>query len=122
MDSAEIVYATVDEIIGKTGKLPHELTLFFHVQAPEEVLHKLRLASSALKTEPSSETLRDPSERVMSSLFSSPNVKPEDSVEQWALQLIFRNEHLAAAISSLPTETETLGLNVRTARAYDYLY
>ena len=83
MDSAEIVYATVDEIIGKTGKwslLTHSHA--FHVQAPEEVLHKLRLALSALKTEPSSETLRDPSERVMSSLSSSPNVKPEDSAEQ----------------------------------------
>jgi len=78
MDSTEIIYATVEEIIGKTGKYPPADIL----QAPEEVLHKLRLASWALRTEPSSETLRAQSERVISSLCSSPSVKPEDSDEQ----------------------------------------
>jgi hypothetical protein len=29
MNSAEIVYTTVDKIIGKTGKLPDELSRFF---------------------------------------------------------------------------------------------
>ena len=77
MDSAEIVYATVDEIIGKTGKLSK-----FTAQAPEEVLHKLRLASLADKTERSSETSKDPSAKVTSSPYSSPNVKPEDSDDQ----------------------------------------
>jgi hypothetical protein len=77
MDSAEIVYATVDEIIGKTGKT-QALTL----QAPEEVLHKLRLASLADRTERSSETSRDPSARVTSSPCSSPSAKPEDFDDQ----------------------------------------
>ena len=49
MDSTEIIYATVEEIIGKTGKWPAPADI---MQAPEEVLHKLRLASSALRTEP----------------------------------------------------------------------
>ena len=79
MDSTEIIYATVEEIIGKTGKWPAPADI---MQAPEEVLHKLRLASSALRTEPSSETWRAQSERVISSLCSSPSVKPEDSDEQ----------------------------------------
>jgi hypothetical protein len=50
MDSAEIVYATVEEIIGKTGKHAPQTN---SVQAPEEVLHKLKSASSAPLTEPS---------------------------------------------------------------------
>jgi len=80
MDSSEIVYATVEEIIGKTGKC---LLRWLVVQAPEEVLHKLKSASLALLTEPSWETSRDPSERATSSRSSSPNVKPEDSDEHW---------------------------------------
>jgi hypothetical protein len=55
MDSAEIVFATVDEIIGKTGKVVLAANPF-RVQAPEEVLHKLRSALLAPRTEPSSET------------------------------------------------------------------
>ena len=85
MDSAEIIYATVEEVIGKTGKTP----LRSHwMQAPEEVLHKLRLASLAYKTELSSETWRVQLERVISSPCSNPNVKPEDSDEQtWYLMM-----------------------------------
>lgn len=112
MDSAEIVYATVDEIIGKTGKSPpwsHTL----NVQAPEEVLHKLRLALLALKTEPSLETWRDPSERAMFSLSSSPNVRPEDSADHWALHLIFIKDMQAAEISYPPTGTEPRRLDGR---------
>lgn len=50
MDSSEIVYATVEEIIGKTGKQSSRAD---PVQAPEEVLHKLKLTSSARSTVPS---------------------------------------------------------------------
>jgi len=103
MDSAEIVYATVDEIIGKTGKWPQRLTQSCIVQAPEEVLHKLRLASLAPKTELLSETLRAPSARTTCSHSSSPNVRPEDSADHWALHLIFIKDNRAAKISDPPT-------------------
>ena len=81
MDSAEIVYATVDEIIGKTGKWPPQ-THDFRLQAQEEVLHKLRSASLALRTEPLSETWKAQLERGTSSLCSSQSVRPEDCAEQ----------------------------------------
>ena len=85
MDSAEIIYATVEEVIGKTGKINIALRLHW-MQAQEEVLHKLRLASSVFKTELSSEMWKAQLERATSSLCSNPNVKPEDSDEQtWYL-------------------------------------
>ena len=58
------------------------------MQAQEEVLHKLRLASSVFKTELSSEMWKAQLERATSSLCSNPNVKPEDSDEQtWYLMM-----------------------------------